>query len=105
MAQYLVGSYGENDVFVISDVADSFPNMIAYTDGKLNFVCPDSEEEYTYYKRLGDTDAGRGRSLDLKGKNVYYLFSQKQDNDALELVYEQSNFNLMVENFYLYQKK
>lgn len=59
MAQYLAGSYGENDVFVISDVADSFPNMIAYTDGKLNFVYPDSEEEYTYYKRLGDTDAGR----------------------------------------------
>ena len=105
MAQYLAGSYGENDVFAISDVADSFPNMIAYTDGKLNFVYPDSEEEYTYYKRLGDTDAGRGRSLDLKGKNVYYLYSQKQENDALELVYEQSNFNLMVENFYLYQKK
>ena len=86
-------------------MADSFPNMIAYTDGKLNFVYPDSEEEYTYYKRLSGTDAGMGRILDLKGKNVYYLYSQKQENDALELVYEQSNFNLMVENFYLYQKK
>lgn len=105
MAQYLVGTYDKNDVFVVSDVADSFPNMIAYTNGKLNFVYPDSEEEYTYYKRLNDSDAGVGRNLDLQGKNIYYLYSQKQENETLELVYEQSNFNLMVENFYLYQKK
>lgn len=104
MGQYLLENMNENAVVVVTEDSDFFPNLIAYTEDKVDFVRAIDGREYSYCDRLTDINA----SFDMwteDERDTYYIYTHAVSEPELELIFEQSSFNLRGENFWLYKRK